>query len=110
MKKIFMLTNWRPFIRVLPLLALGVSAWSQAPHDDPLAESLFPPELILEHSDAIGLTEEQRTSLMGELQKAEDRFGDLHQKLQKEIEAAAALLKKDQVDETAALDQLEKIL
>src|SRR3954468_17595504 len=77
----------------------------QQPHEparDPIGESFIPPELLMQNQEAIGLTEEQRQSLHAELEKAHARFGELQEQLQKENEALAALLKKDQADEAKA--------
>jgi len=84
--------------------------WAQSPPADPLAENLFPPELVIQHQSDIGLTEEQRNALIAEVQKAQERFSDLQQRLQKEIEALAALLKREQVEEQAVLAQFDKVL
>lgn len=84
--------------------------WAQSPAADPLAENLFPPELVLQHQSDIGLTEEQRNTLIAEVQKAQERFSDLQQRLQKEVEALGVLLKKEQVEEQAALAQFDKVL
>src|SRR5216117_4167995 len=83
---------------------------SQSPPADPLAEDLFAPELVLQHQSDIGLTEEQRNTLITEVQKAQDRFGDLQQRLQKEVETLSGLLKREQVEEQAALTQFDKVL
>jgi len=84
--------------------------WAQSPPADPLAENLFPPELVIQHQSDIRLSEEQRNALIGEVQKAQERFNDLQQRLQKEVEAMGALLKKEQVEEQAALAQFDKVL
>jgi len=84
--------------------------WAQSPPADPLAENLFPPELVIQHQSDIGLSEEQRNALIAEVQKAQERFNDLQQRLQKEVEAMGALLKKEQVEEQAALAQFDKVL
>jgi len=84
--------------------------WAQLPPGDPLAENLFPPELVMQHQSDIGLTEEQRNGLIAEVQKAQERFSDLQQRLQKEVEAFGALLKREQVEEQAALAQFDKVL
>ena len=99
-------------------LVLSVACWQtlSAPVDaapaplDPVAEKLFNPELILQHGEAIDLTDEQREFMMTELHKAQERFGELHQKLQKESEATAALLTKKNVDEATVLAQFDKLL
>ena len=83
------------------------------PHDpphDPLGEAFFPPELLMQNREEIGLTDAQMESIKGELDKAHARFEELHQQLQKETEAMGALLKPDRVDEAKALAQLEKVL
>ncbi len=64
---------------------------AQSPPADPLAENLFPPELVLQHQSDIGLTEEQRNALIAEGQKAQERFSDLQQRLQKEVEALVVM-------------------
>jgi Spy/CpxP family protein refolding chaperone len=84
--------------------------WAQSPTPDPLAENLFPPELVMQHQSDIGLTEEQRNALIAEVQKAQERFSDLQQRLQKEVEALGVLLKREQVEEQAALAQFDKVL
>ncbi len=84
--------------------------WAQSPPADPLAENLFPPELVMQHQSDIGLTEEQRNGLITEVQKAQEHFSDLQQRLQKEVDALVVLLKREQVEEQAALAQFDKVL
>ena len=93
---------------LLLLWVTGAPGAQPAP-SDPLAENLFPPELIIQYQSDIGLTEEQRQALMSEVNGAQDRFTDLHQRLQKETEALAALLRKESTDEQAALTQFDKV-
>ena len=91
-------------------LCLSHAFAGQAPPADPVAENLFPPELVMQHQSEIKLTEDQRNALMAEIQKAQGRIVDLQQRLQKEMEALGALLKKDAVDEQGALAQLDRVL
>ena len=97
---------------VLCLLCLCLSHTfaGQAPPTDPVVENLFPPELVIQHQSEIKRTEDQRNALMAEIQKAQGRIVDLQQRLQKEMDALGALLKKDDVDEQGALAQLDKVL
>src|ERR1044071_6971250 len=97
---------------VLSLLCLCPShAFAgQAPPADPVAENLFPPELVMQHQSDIKLTEDQRNALMDEIQKAQSRLIELQQRLQKEVEALSALLKQNKVDEKGALAQLDRVL
>jgi hypothetical protein len=53
------------------------------------------------HQSDIGLSEEQRNALIAHVQKAQERFSDLQQRLQNEVESLGALLKKEQVEEQA---------
>ena len=91
-------------------LCLSHAFAGQAPPTDPVVENLFPPELVMQHQSEIKLTEDQRNALMAEIQKAQIRLVDLQQRLQKEMEALGALLKKEAVDEQGALAQLDKVL
>jgi Spy/CpxP family protein refolding chaperone len=86
-----------------PLLA-------QQQPNDPIGESLFPPELVMQHQQAIGLSEDQKQFIKAEIRKAQARFTDLHWQLQDEAERLVSLLTQDQVDEQQTLTQLDKIL
>jgi Spy/CpxP family protein refolding chaperone len=90
-----------------PFCAPGPAATAPT---DPVAETLFDPELILHHGDDIGLTDEQREFLLAELHKAQDHFSELNQKSQKESEALATLLKKNPLDEPAVLSQFDTLM
>ena len=98
------------------MLALSLAFASSAfcaqsgPHHDVIAESLFPPELIMENAGAINLTEEQQQKLQAELETAHARFDEMHSKLEQQREATAMLLKKSRVDESAVMAQFEKVL
>ena len=76
---------------------------------DPLGDALFPPELVLHHQEDINLSDDQRETIMSQVQQAHEHFADLHQELQKQTEALGALVKKEHVDEKAALAQFDKV-
>ena len=76
---------------------------------DPLAESLFAPELVMRFQEAIKLTDEQRQAIQSELEKAGPKFDQLTQRIEPERSALAALLKKERVDLEAALALSDKI-
>jgi Spy/CpxP family protein refolding chaperone len=95
------------------LLFIGCVAGAQQPPQpppDPLGESLFPPELVMQHQQAIGLSEEQKNLIKAEVQKAQARFTELQWQLQSESETMVALVKGPRIDEQQALTQLDKIL
>ena len=77
---------------------------------DPIGQNLFPPELIMQNRQAIGLSDEQKTAIRDELVKASTRFSELQWQMQDEIETMANLTKAPVIDEQRALAQLDKIL
>jgi len=92
------------------LLSFSAVMAQQQPQPDPFAGNLFPPELIMQHQQTLGLGEEQKNFLKAELRKMQTRLTELQWNLQDEVEKLAALMKQDQVDEAQALTQLDKVL
>ncbi len=80
------------------------------PGHDPLAQFIFPPELVMQHQREIGLTDEQKTFLRGEIQRVSLRFTELQWQLQDAMEGLALVMKESSVNEQQALSQLDKIL
>lgn len=91
------------------LFVIGI-AGAEPPQDDPLREYVFPPELVMQNQQAIGLSDDQKASLKTEMRQAQTHFTELQWKLQDEMERLATLLKPAKVDEQQALAQLEKVL
>jgi Spy/CpxP family protein refolding chaperone len=77
---------------------------------DPIAQNLFPPELVMQNRQALGLSEEQKAAIKDELMKASARFNDLNWQMQDEMETMANLTRGTSVDEQRVLAQLDKIL
>jgi len=82
----------------------------QPPGRDPIAENLFPPDLVLSNERAIGLEEGQKNFVRSEVLKAQTRFTELQFQLQDATETLGGLLKQNPVDEAQVLAQLEKVL
>ena len=80
------------------------------PHDDPLAQSFFAPELVMEHQGEIGLQESQRTAIQEELQKTQAIFLDRQWKLAAEVERLKKLIDASSIDEAKTLDQVDRVL
>jgi len=80
------------------------------PPMDPLGDVMFPPELIMAHAREIGLTDEQKAFMRGEIQKTTTRFLELQWQLQDAMEALHQIMKPNSVDEQQALSQLDKVL
>ena len=77
---------------------------------DPLGENFFPPELIMQTQQTIGLVEEQRTYIMSQIQEAQETFTKLNWSLQKEMETLIKLTGQSTADEKKVLEQLAKVL
>ena len=77
---------------------------------DPLAGLLFPPEMIMQHQRELGLTEDQKTFMRGEIQRTTTRFNELQWQLQDAMEALSDTMKGTSVNEQLALQQLDKVL
>ncbi|GAC1620894.1 MAG: hypothetical protein NVS9B13_11720 [Candidatus Acidiferrum sp.] len=99
------------FLCACVLLFLAASgARAQQPDQDPIGQSFFAPELVIQHQEAIGLNEEQKTYLKTEIRQAQLKFTEWQWKLQDEMEKLVTLVKQPQVEEQEALAQLEKVL
>lgn len=99
----------QPWILAVLLLFGAAAARAQQP-SDPIGEALFPPELVMQNQQAIGLSDQQKESLKNELRQAQLQFTDLQWKLQDEVEQMAKLVGQTMVDEKQVLAQLEKVL
>ena len=97
-------------ISLLFALLLTCSMEAAPPHPDPLDENLFPPELIMQNADEINLGDEQRERIEEEMRKAHERFTDMHAERERRLEAMSTLLKKERINESAALAQFEKVM
>ena len=80
------------------------------PNQDPMADVMFPPELIMGHARELHLTDEQKTFMRSEVQNATTRFNELQWKLQDEMELFHETLNSNSVNEQQALAQLNKVL
>ena len=97
-----------------PPNARGADVVPNHPHPptppDPLAHLMFPPDMILGHARQLNLTEEQKTFMRAEVQKATATFQDLQWKLQDQSEQLHETMKSTSVNEQQALAQLDKVL
>jgi len=98
--------------RLLLALALPVLAAAQQPpqDQDPIGRYLFPPELVMGHSQQLSLTEKQRAALKAEVQKTQAKFLDAQWDLQEETSRMTELLQQNPVDEARVLQQADKIM
>ena len=94
---------------ILTLLLFSFLA-AQQPPEDPLRDVLFLPEVIMQHQQAVGLSDEQKNNLKVEIRQAQLKFTELQWTLQDEMERLVALLKQSKADEKQAASQLDKVL
>lgn len=91
---------------------LLTAGWTRAqqPGSDPMSEAFFPPELVMQHQQTIGLTDAQKNFFKTEFRKAQTRFTEMQWQLSDESEKLVAIVKQEPLDEAAALAQLDKVL
>jgi len=80
------------------------------PPPDPLGDSIFPPDMIMQHQRELALTEDQKIFMRGEIQRATMRFNELQWQLQDQMEALHETVKTNTINEQLALSQLDKVL
>ncbi len=94
----------------ISLLMLSPIAFAQKPERDPIAEHLFPPELIMSNQNAIGLDDEQKNAIRAEVQRAQARFSEVQWRLHDAMEILASLLEQEPTDEAAVMEHLDEVL
>ena len=101
----------RPLI-LLSFIVLSALSWGQSPQpvDDPVADQLFAPELVMQYSHEINFTADQSKALKDEIQSSQSKFLDLQWGMQAEREKLVVLLRARPTDEGAVLAQLDKVL
>jgi Spy/CpxP family protein refolding chaperone len=78
--------------------------------DDPIARTLFAPELIMKYREEINLDNSQSRTMKEAIQKAQTKFLDLQWDMQSEQQKLVQLLKAQPIDEAAALAQVDRLL
>lgn len=73
-------------------------------------EEVFPPEMVMQNQQALGLTDEQKKTILEVMKAFSAQFTELQWKQSAEQEKLASLLKEEQVDEDKALAQLDNLL
>jgi len=102
----------KSYLTPLVLACWCAASWGQASPApaDPIAQELFPPELVMQYHQEINLNEGQSRAIRDEIQKAQAKFVDMQWDLQSETEKLVLLLKTRPADEGAVLAQVDKVL
>lgn len=75
-----------------------------------LEDHFYPPDLVLDHQGALGLTETQRSSILEEVSGTQTRLVELDANLRRDIESLNAILDDTEVDESAAMSAAERVM
>lgn len=78
--------------------------------DDPIARTLFEPELIMKHRRAIALTDEQRDAISRLIRELQGQVVSLQWELQDHVESLAGELARPRVDLDRARDRLARVM
>ena len=73
-------------------------------------DALYPPELVMEHQNEIGLSESERQVLRQSVQQAQAKFTDLQWRLSAETERLETILREQVVGEREVLEQVDRVL
>lgn len=80
-------------------------------HSGPTFEDhLFPPELIMQHQGALGLTAEQRAAITEAVKGLQGQVIDVQWQMQEAQQKLAELLAQTSVHEADALAQIDRVL
>jgi Spy/CpxP family protein refolding chaperone len=80
------------------------------PAADPLARFLYPPELVMAHQEAIGLTDKQRAAIQDAVKDAQSKVVDLQFRMSAEVEKLQRLIQSSSPDEPKVLDEVTRVL
>ena len=91
-------------------LAVAVPAAAQEGPDKTFDKFLFPPELVMQHQQKIGLRADQRTTITEAIQQLQSKVVELQWKMQDESQKLAEALAKTPVSEAETLAQVDRVL
>lgn len=78
--------------------------------DDPIARTLFEPELIMQHRRAIDLSDRQRDDISRAIRELQGQVVSLQWDLREQADALATELNRPRVDLDRALDRMSRVL
>ncbi len=86
------------------------------PHDismhdvDPIGSKLFPPDLIMDHQQELGIDQQQRDAILKEIERAHSQIFPLKWQMSGAAEQLAKALDAPKIDEDKALAQADKVM
>ena len=69
------------------VLLIALPAWgrAQTPPPDPVGQALFPPELVMQHQQALGITANQRAAITAAIQKTQNQMLEVQWDMQSSV-------------------------
>jgi len=95
---------------LMPVLTAPLQAQSAPQATDPIARTLFEPELIMKHRRAINLTDEQRDAISRLIRDLQGQVVNLRWEMQEQTESLATELARPRVDLDRALDRMGRVM
>lgn len=98
---------------LLPALWIGSLSWAQGPREVdalPLDAELFPPEMVMRHSEKIDLSDEQSRSILDAVKEAQGGILEGQWGLRPELEKLRRILAQPRIPEEEAKAQLARVM
>lgn len=103
--------NWNRAITICALGLVVLLRPAVAQDGDPAFERhLFPPDLVMRHQQAIGLSDAQRDQLSQSIQALQTDVQQLQWDMSAAAEELTALVRETEVDQAAVLSQVDRVL
>ena len=105
-----------PCVGVAQGVAQGSGGRAGSPPERPreaepdFARFLYPPELIMQHQQAINLRPDQRTTITQAIQQMQAKVIDLQWQMQAEAQKLTELMQAETIKEVEALAQVDRVL
>jgi len=95
---------------LLCALVSTARAQSSPSPGDPIAEKLFPPELIMANQQELGIDDRQREAIVKEVQGLQARVVEVQWQMHAAVSELVKLLDAPKVDEAKTLAQADKVM
>ena len=79
-------------------------------HREVLAMGLYPPDIIMRHQQALGITDAQRGKMLKQVRAFQDEVAELQWNLQNEQQLMRQSLLQDEVDASVVMPRVERVL
>ncbi len=77
---------------------------------DPIAAQLFPPEAVMQHQKDVGLSEDQRRTMVNVISELQSRVLEAQWEMESQQQVLVEMLARPSIDESAALTQAGRLM